>query len=207
MGLLRVAWLVLILCACAPRTDAPAATPGSFEPTPAVVEDLALPDGTPVRSWGDGPYGVVLVGDGWDPLAAELALHGMRLVAVAPDALEPAITWLHDEGIERVAVMAVGGPGVQAAFELGTDAPELVDQLITISARGDVARLGEFPKLFVASEGEGAAAQATDMADQAAGEWNAALLVPGDASELAILEGDGADELRSGILRRLEERR
>ena len=207
MGLLKGALLVLVLCACAPGTDAPAATPGSFEPTPAVAENLALPDGTAVRSWGDGPYGVVLVGDGWEPLAAELALHGMRLVAVAPGALEPAITWLHGEGIERVAVMAVDGPGAQAAFEIGTDAPQLVDQLITISARGNVGRLGEFPKLFVASEGEAAAAQATEMADRAAGAWNAALLVPGDASGLAILDGEGADELRSGILRRLEERR
>lgn len=198
--------MVLVLCACAPQTDAPAATPGSFEPTPAAVADATLPDGTAVRTWGDGPYGVVLAGEGWDPVAEELALHGMRLVAAPTNALRSAVEWLHDAGTERVAVMAAGD-GLAAAFELGTDAPELVDQLITVSGTGDVARLGVFPKLFVASEGEAAAAEATEMADRAAGDWNAALLVPGDASGLAILDGAGRDELLAGILRRLEERR
>lgn len=206
MGLLRGAALVLVLCACAPQTDAPAA--GSpFAATPAAAVDVALPDGTAARAWGDGSYGVVLVGEGWDPVAAELALHGMRLLSVAPDALRPGITWLHDAGLDRVAVVAVGDAGVDAAFAVGIDAPELVDQLITISARGDAASLGVFPKLFVASEGEDAAADATEMAAAAAGDWNAELLVPGDASGLDILDGEGGEELIDGILRRLEERR
>lgn len=206
MGLLRGAALVLVLCACAPQTDAPAA--GSpFAATPAAAVDVALPDGTAARAWGDGSYGVVLVGEGWDPVAADLALHGMRLLSVAPDALRPGITWLHDAGLDRVAVVAVGDAGVDAAFAVGIDAPELVDQLITISARGDAASLGVFPKLFVASEGEDAAADATEMAAAAAGDWNAELLVPGDASGLDILDGEGGEELIDGILRRLEERR
>ena len=208
MGLLirLVLGLALALSACATQTDAPAASPGSFEPTPAVAGDATLPDGTVARSWGDGTYGVVMVGGAWDPVAEELALHGMRLVSVPPDALRTAITWLHDEGVERVAVLAVDD-GVGAAFDLGADEPELVDQLITISARGNVGRLGVFPKLFIASEDESAAAQATEMAARAAGDWNAELLVPGDASGLAILDGPGADELLDGVLRRLEERR
>lgn len=206
MGLLIRISLVLVLCACTPQTDAPAASPGSFEPTPAPAVELALPDGTAVRSWGDGAYGVVLVGDGWEPLAGELALHGMRVVALPSAALRSGITWLHDAGIDRVAVMAVDD-GVPAAFELGSDEPELVDQLITISARGDAAPLGVFPKLFVASEGEDAAADAAEMAAAAAGDWNAELLVPGDASGLDILDGEGRDELIDGVLRRLEERR
>jgi hypothetical protein len=206
MGLLRAALLVLVLCACAPQTDAPAAS-SPVLPTPAAAESISLADGTAARSWGDGPYGVVLVGDGWEPVAAELALHGMRLLAVAPDALRAGITWLHDAGIDRVAVVAVGDAGVEAAFAVGTDAPELVDQLITVSARGEVARLGVFPKLFVASEGEAAAADATEMAAAAAGDWNAELLVPGDASGLSILDGPGAEAFLDGLLRRLEERR
>ena len=97
--------------------------------------------------------------------------------------------------------------GVRAAFEVGADEPELVDQLITVSARGNVSPLGVFPKLFVASEGEPASNAATEMAVKARGEWNLELLVPGEASGLAILDGPGADELLDGILRRLEERR
>jgi hypothetical protein len=97
--------------------------------------------------------------------------------------------------------------GVRAAFEVGTNEPELVDQLITVSAVGNVSPLGVFPKLFVASQDEPAGNAATEMAMDAHGEWNLELLVPGDASGLAILDGPGADELLDGVLRRLEERR
>lgn len=209
MGVLRLLSLALVLSACAPPNDDPAPSAGSFVPTPAVAESFALPDGDGARAWGDGPYGVVLIGGAWDDVAQDLARHGMR--AVVPNAhdagaLRAAIVALHDEGIERVAVLAVG-EGVSAAFEVGTDEPDLVDQLITVSAVGDVTGLGPFPKFFVASEGEPAGAAAPRMAADARGAWNLELLVPGDASGLAILDGPGADELLDGILRRLEERR
>lgn len=209
MGLLIRLSLVLVLSACATQTDAPAASSASFLPTPAAVEAVTLSDGSPARAWGDGPYGVVLVGGAWDPVAEELAAHGMRALVpggATADALRAAIGDLHGAGIERVAVMAVDA-GVRAAFEVGTDEPDQVDQLITLSAVGNVSPLGEFPKLFAASQDEPAAQAAAEMADRAAGEWNVELLVPGDASGLAILDGPGADVLLDGILRRLEERR
>jgi hypothetical protein len=209
MGVLRLLGLALVLSACAPSADAPAASARSFVPTPAVAESFALPHGAGARAWGNGPYGVVLVGGAWDAVAEELARNGMR--AVVPDAhdaaaLRSAIVALHDAGVERVAVVAVDD-GVRAAFEVGTNEPELVDQLITVSAAGNVSPLGVFPKLFVASQDEPAGNAATEMAMDAHGEWNLELLVPGDASGLAILDGPGADELLDGVLRRLEERR
>ena len=45
------------------------------------------------------------------------------------------------------------------------------------------------------------------MTREAAGVWNELLLVPGSGEGAEILAGDGADELISGVLARLEERR
>jgi len=86
-----------------------------------------------------------------------------------------------------------------------------IDQLITISgdlSDLDLADLGEPPKLFTAAEGDTAAASAAQrMTDDAAGDWNALLLVSGDAHGQAILESEGGPDLIAGIVARLEERR
>jgi pimeloyl-ACP methyl ester carboxylesterase len=117
-----------------------------------------------------------------------------------------AIEALRAGGIERVAVLAAGD-GAAAALELGVDSPELVDQLILLSGTGDASELGVFPKLFVASEGEAAAADAERMVDEAPGDWNAIYLAEGDASGREILTGEGADEAMEAIIQRLDERR
>lgn len=201
---------VLALGACASRTDAPAAS-SPFVPTPAAAETVTLPDGTTARSWGDGAYGVVLVGEGWEEagIPQELALERMRaLVAAAASepALRAGIEALRAGGVERVAVMAAGS-GVEAAFALGASEPGIIDQLIVVSGSGDVAELGEFPKLFVASEDEALAAEAARMADEAPGAWNAALLVPHPGTGVEILRDPVSGALADGIVRRLEERR
>lgn len=184
----------------------------------------APPGGTPwpfaedeaARRWGDGPYGLVLVTDtgrdaaSWDGPAATFADEGMTVVALDAGStalrIQGAIQALQDAGIERVAVLAAGS-GAVPAMELGATWPELIDQLILLSARGNVSRLGDFPKLFVASEDDGAAAEASRMAEEAPGDWNALYLATGDASGQAILEGEGADGAMEAILVRLEERR
>ncbi len=174
-----------------------------------------LPDGADALRWGDGPYGLVLVPDAgrdaasWDAVARVLAEEGMTVVAVdeaGAEMVEAAISQLQGDGIERVAVLAAGA-GSTAAFAVGVDQPDLVDQLIVLSARGNVSRLGVFPKLFVAAEDEGAAAEAERMTEDAPGDWNAVFLAPGDDSGQAILEGEGADAARAAIIQRLEERR
>jgi hypothetical protein len=193
--------LVALLAGCS-------AEPGAGSPYP-------LPDGAAALRWGAGPYGLVLVPDSgrdavsWDALARVLAEEGMTVVAVGqaePAVVEAAIRQLQAGGVERVAVLAAGA-GSNAAFALGVEQPALVDQLIVLSARGNVSRLGVFPKLFVASEGEGAAGEAERMTDEAPGDWNALFLAPGDDSGQAILEGEGAEAAREAIVQRLEERR
>ena len=169
-------------------------------------------------AWGDGDYGVVLVHDTgtnageWEAAALAMAEQGMT--ALAPDgsdaaAVRAAIMYLRDErGLSRVALVAAGSGGV-AALAVGRESPDLVDQLILISVPGDassVAELGEFPKLFAASEGEAAATVAEAMTGAAPGLWNALFLVPGSASGQAIFDSDGGDALLDAILRRLDER-
>jgi pimeloyl-ACP methyl ester carboxylesterase len=180
-------------------------------------EPVTLPDGSDALRWGDGPYGLVLVHEegadaaSWEPQALAFADEGMTVLAVevsGTGAIVAAIGHLRDEvRLERVAVLAAG-PGSEAALVVGREQPELVDQLILISATSqDVADLGPFPKLFVASDGEAAAAQIDDMAERAPGDWNDVYLAPGAASGRAIFDGEGGAEALEAVLQRLGERR
>jgi pimeloyl-ACP methyl ester carboxylesterase len=175
----------------------------------------ALDGDAEARRWGDGSYGLVLLPDGeegaaaWDAPARAFAEEGMTVVALnAADAAVAAqvIEALRADGIERVAVLAAGA-GATAALELGSGSPDLVDQLILLSGSGDVAGLGVFPKLFLASEGEPAAADAERMVDQAPGDWNAIYLAPGNATGRDLLSDDGSGEAMEAVIGRLEERR
>jgi hypothetical protein len=217
MGVLMRRWLGLglvpILAACSSGTDgSPPA--GSFVPTPAEARTVALADGSRGLAWGSGAYGVVLLGDGappsaWSGVAPALAEHGMQIVALdeaTPAALRAAVTWLRGQGAARDAVMTTGA-SFEAAFAVGRSDPTLIDQLIAISADGDAATLGAFPKYFVAAEGEAAAGAATRMANEAPGQWNAELLVPGSEGGLTVFVGPAGPATLDAIIRRLEERR
>jgi pimeloyl-ACP methyl ester carboxylesterase len=178
---------------------------------------IDLPDGSAALRWGDGPYGLVLVHEAgmdaasWGTQATAFAAKGMTVVAVetaTPEAVVAALrTLLDDSGLERVALLGAGD-GARVAMEAALDEPDLVDQLVVISGDGNAAELGVFPKLFVASEGEPAAAAAERMADEAQGDWNALYLAPGDASGQALLsDATGGEATMEAIIARLEERR
>ena len=178
---------------------------------------LELPDGSAARTWGDGAYGLVLVHDegldaaSWDALAPTFAHQGMTVLAMdsaTPASVVDALRWLLDGvGLERAALLGAGD-GAGVAMEAALAEPELVDQLVVISARGDAAALGVFPKLFVASEGEAAVDDAERMAEEAEGDWNALYLAPGTASGQALLSDQaGGEPTMEAILARLEERR
>ena len=178
---------------------------------------LDMPDGSAARTWGDGTYGLVLVHDdgldaaSCDPQAAAFADQGMTVLAVesaTPSSVVDALLLLlAGVGLERVALLGAGD-GAGVAMEAALAEPELVDQLVVISASGDAAALGVFPKLFLASEGEAAAGDAERMADEAQGDWNALYLAPGAASGQALLSDEtGGAETMEAILARLEERR
>lgn len=177
---------------------------------------LSLSDGSGARLWGTGSYGLVLVPDtgrdatSWDSVAPDFASDGMTVLAIDSDnpvAVVAALRYLRqDRRLERVALLGAG-TGADAAIEVAGDQRGLVDQLIVLSASGDVSGLGEMPKLFVASTGEPAAADAQRMATEAAGAWNELYLAEGSDSGQEILEGDGRDGTMAAILRRLDERR
>ena len=181
--------LALVLGAC---TSAPGA---SRAPSASAV---ALGEGLAAQRWGDGAYGVVLLGSLWELDDAGAQIAADRMTVLAPealtlDALEAGITWLREEaGLERVAVVA-GRDGAEAALTLGAESPELVDQLIVVDADGTAASLGPFPKLFLAVQTDVSAAQR--LADEAPGEWNEAASAVDEAGLLAL------------VLDRLEERR
>jgi hypothetical protein len=204
--------LMAILAGCSSGTDGSPST-GSFVPTPAEARTVSLPDGSRGLAWGSGTYGVVLLADGgaqaWSMVAPALAEHGMQVVALdgaSPAGLRAAVAWLRDQGAVRDAVMA-SGDAFRAAFTVGREDPTLVDQLIAISADGDASGLGEFPKLFVAAEGGSVAGAATRMANEARGDWNAELLVPGTEGGLALFVGPAGPATLDAVIRRLEERR
>lgn len=179
-------------------------------------ERVSLPGAGSALLWGAGAYGVVLVhgaaydAASWDAQARAFADHGMSVLAVEQaDAanVEAAIAYLRDErGSERVALLGASAGSV-AVLAVGRERPELVDQLLLLSGSGDVSSLGDFPKLFAASEGEPAAADAQRMASDAPGDWNALYLAPGDAHAQAIFGTDAGAALTEALLTRLEERR
>ena len=76
--------------------------------------------------------------------------------------------------------------------------------MILLSGTGEVSGLGEYPKLFVASEGEGLAEEVCRMAERAPGSRSEALILPGDAHAQAIFGTDGGERLMRAILTRLK---
>lgn len=203
--------LLLVLAGCTLATD------GSPTPmTSAGGEPVTLDDGTAALVWGDGPYGLVLVhgaiydAASWDPQARVFAQHGMTVVAVErldAGTARAAIRELTDgRGLERVALLGASA-GTGPVLAIGRDDPELVDQLIVLSGSGDVSSLGDFPKLFAASEGEAVAAEAERMAVEAPGSWNVLYLAPGSAHAQAIFGSEGGAALLDALVARLDERR
>jgi pimeloyl-ACP methyl ester carboxylesterase len=147
----------------------------------------------------------------WAPQAQTFAANGMTVLAVeAGEAATvlAAMRQLRDEAsLERVALLGAGS-GASVALAATRAEPDLVDQLIVISATGDASDLGVFPKLFVASEGEAAAADAERMAEESPGDWNVLYLASGSASGLGLLEdGEAGAATLEAIILRLEERR
>jgi len=100
-----------------------------------------------------------------------------------------------------VGASAGAGPVLQVAEE----DPEEISQIILLSGIGEVSGLGEYPKLFVASEGEEVSEQVRQMAEEAPGDRNEALILPGSAHAQAIFRTEEGDRLMQAILERLEE--
>lgn len=146
----------------------------------------------------------------WEKQGQKIAENG--IVALTPEDISPgsllaSIEYLEEEhGVRDVALMG-GSAGGSAVLRAANQNPEAADQLIILSASGDVSRLGAEPKLFVATEGEGGfAEEVRRMAREAPGDRNEALILPGDAHAQAIFRTE-EDRLMRAILERLEEYR
>jgi pimeloyl-ACP methyl ester carboxylesterase len=164
--------------------------------------------------WGEGDKGAVLShgaaydAASWDEQGQELAENGVVALAVedtSPENLRSAVDYLEKEyGVESVTFIGASA-GAGSVLKAAEEYPEEVDQMILLSGRGDVSGLGEYPKLFVASEGEGIAEGVRRMADEAPGDENEALILSGDAHAQAIFQTEEGERLMQVILERIEE--
>jgi len=116
-----------------------------------------------------------------------------------------AASYLKEErGVRDVALIGASA-GTSGVLGAAGETPELADQVILLSGTGEVSGLGECPKLFVASEGEGLADTVRGMAEEAPGDRNKVLILPGDAHAQAIFETNQGEKLMRAILKLLKE--
>ena len=166
--------------------------------------------------WGEGDRGAGLAhgaaydAASWREQAERLAGNGVAALAVedtSARSVAEAAGYLREErGVRNVTLIgaSAGTDGVLGAAE---ENPGLVDGVILLSGTGEVSGLGEYPKLFVASEGEGLAEEVRRMAESAPGSRNEALILPGDAHAQAIFETDQGGRLMRAILARIKDNR
>lgn len=193
-------------------TPAASSTPDGTG-SPATIEgrriELAEHGGEALVWDGNGPAGVVLVHGAvydvasWKAQATQMAAAGQTVIAVEHAAAGSVVTaahYLRDElEVQSVTLVGASAGGSAVLGALG-DEPELADRLVLLSATGDVTALGDYPKLFVASEGEGIADRSEEMAEDAAGDANQALIVPGDAHAQAIFKTGEGDDLVEALI-------
>lgn len=185
---------------------------GSDDTDPATgsVSGTTVDGGDDLR-WGSGDHGVVLAhgsafdAASWEEQATAIAQQGATVVAVedtGPDSIQAAVEALRADGIEDVALVG-GSSGADAILQLLSDQPDLASELILISPNSTVQLEGEQPKLFVASEDEGVADVAEELAGSAAGDDNRVELLPGSAHAQNIFDTDQGGPLLDLVLDRL----
>jgi pimeloyl-ACP methyl ester carboxylesterase len=190
---------------------------GWAEESSATAGERVEIGGTKALVWGGGDYGVVMAhgasydAASWEDQGQKIAGKGMVTLApenTSPENLLASIRYMKRErGVRGVALIG-GSAGGSAVLRAAKENPEAADQLIVLSASGDVSGLGPQPKLFIASEEEGGfAEEARRMAREAPGDQNEALILPGDAHAQAIFQTEEGDHLTQAILKRLEEYR
>ncbi len=195
-----------------------AATPATVAAGPAGVFQsdaltVELEHGSALL-WHAGERSVILLhgaafdAASWEAEARAIASQGVTVLAMeelSPEAVGEGISYLIDVCGASGVVMIGASAGGAAALEVLADQPEGISGLMLLSATGDVAALGEYPKLFVASEDEGLGEQLAAMAEEAPGGQNEALILPGSAHAQAIFESDQDRALVDAILTFLDE--
>ena len=140
--------------------------------------------------WGEGDRGAVLAhgaaydAASWREQAERLAGNGVAALAVedtSARSVAEVAGYLREERGVRDATLIGARAGTGGVLGAAEEPLGLADGVILLSGTGEVSGLGEYPKLFVASEGEGLAEEVRRMAERAPGTRNEALILPGDA--------------------------
>ena len=197
----------------APAAESSPSAGGSSQTAHSGGAEVELAHGSALL-WGSGERGLLLLhgaaydAASWEDQAQFLAGHGFTVIAMeelASDAAQDGLTYLMNAcGVAGVAVIGASAGGSAALRFLAGD-PEGITGLILLSATGDVAELGDYPKLLVASEDEGMGNRLSSMAEEAPGQQNQTLLLPGSAHAQAIFATDQGEPLLGAILQFLDE--
>jgi alpha-beta hydrolase superfamily lysophospholipase len=161
-------------------------------------------------------HGAAFAKASWRPFAEALAAHGFRALAIdfrgygrstpgtARDGLFEdvlaAVRWLRREGASRVAVIGASMGGGAAAEAAVRARPGEIDGLVLL-APARVVEPARLPAgtLFVASEGEPAAARVRAQYDEAP-EPKRLVLLPGTAHAQHVFASPQADRLKAVLL-------
>lgn len=164
--------------------------------------------GTEALVWGDGnrdvilSHGAIYDAASWSAQAREIARNNATILAVedtSAESVQAAADYLKDErGVQSVSLVGASA-GSAGVLEVGRQNPDEVAQIILLSGTGEVSGLGDFPKLFTASEGEGLAEQVRRMVQEAPGDRNEALIVGGSAHAQAIFDSPQGNRLLKAI--------
>ena len=176
-------------------------------------ERIAVGD-TEALVWGDGNRGVVLShgaaydAASWETQAKKIADSNATVLAVedtSAGSIQSAADYLKEErGVQSVSLIGASA-GSAGVLEVGRQSPGEVAQIILLSGTGEVSGLGDYPKLFTASEGEGLAERVRSMAEEAPGGNTEALIVGGSAHAQAIFDSPQGDRLLEAINERLRQ--
>jgi pimeloyl-ACP methyl ester carboxylesterase len=212
--LLKIVGPALVMAVLVAGCGSSSGPDGGREPESDTSGERVSVGDTEAIIWGEGDRGAVLShgaaydAASWEEQGEKLGENGVIALAVedtSPKNLHSAISYLKEEyGIESVTLIGASA-GAGTVLQAADKEPGKVDQMILLSGIGDVSGLGEYPKLFVASEGEGIAEEVRRMADEAPGDENEALILSGDAHAQAIFQTEEGERLMQVILERLKE--
>lgn len=164
--------------------------------------------------WQGGPRTVLLAhgaaydAASWTDQAEAINDAGyavLSLESIDPAAINTALEWLlvrHDAaGVVVIGASAGGGAALRALAEQRTG---LVG-LVLLGTTGETSELGDYPKLFTASEGERMTDRLETMADESPGESNRVEIIPGNAHAQATFDNPEGGQLLDEILAFLEQ--
>lgn len=190
-------------------TGTPGATAATGTPSAIEAGQRVELEGGSALLWPGGDRAVLLLhgaaydAASWEAQAQTLASQEFTVLALeelSAGTVQGGIGYLTDACAARGVTVIGASAGGASALDALADGSDDVSGLILLSATGEVSALGEYPKLFVASEGEGLSDQLETMADSAPGDQNETLILPGSAHAQAMFKDEQGDALVEAIV-------